>query len=106
MEGITDTKIDSEKVEIFYESIYRQGSSVSHFDAYSIKMLNLYRKNDQTILAPDPLFPAILALHNALFDIITTAEAVAAFDRMSDKEEWEKLLADWRRTAKNANFLD
>lgn len=106
LDGVTNSKIDAEKIEVFYESIYRQGSSVSHFDAYSIKMLNLYRKDGHVILAPDPLFPAILALHNALFDIITTAEATATFGRLSDKERWEGLLADWHKTAKNAGALE
>ena len=77
LSGITKSKIDAEKIEIFYESIYRQGSSVSHFDAYCIKMLNLYRRDGQAILAPDPLFPMILVLHNALFDLICAAEATA-----------------------------
>jgi len=71
--GVTGSNLDTETLKGFYSSIYRQGSSVSHYDLYSINMLGLHKSDTQLILAPDPALPIVLVMHCAMFDLIQCA---------------------------------
>ncbi len=104
--GFTKTKVDTQKIDVFYESIYRQGSSVSHFDAYSIKMLGLHRNGSQLILAPDPYFPIVLVLHNSLFDVIMCAEGATKFGCELSAKPWNDLVDRWWSATKETGILD
>lgn len=85
----------------FYVSIYQQFSSVSHCDMYAVSMLSLFKNPaGDRVLAPDPFFPAILCLHNALFDIVQCHEACAAYfpsDGISEHKEFLALSTEWER---------
>ncbi len=107
LDGISGTKIDNEKLAGFYESIYRQGSSVSHYDLYSLRMLGLYKTDEQVILAPDPLFPIVIVLHNALFDLIQAVETTAkASNGIEDAAPWTVLLMRWHAALKKTGILE
>lgn len=80
-----------------YTSIYRQFSSVAHFDMYSVSMLSFYKaKNEDVVLAPNPWWPSILSLHNSLFDLIQCAEALIGFHGCSELDQFDHLFREWR----------
>lgn len=47
-------------------------------------------------MAPDPNWPAMLCLHNALFDIIQCREATKGYFNVDDPE-YETLFEEWRQ---------
>ena len=104
--GITNTSLDKETLELLYDSIYRQGSSVAHFDMWSINMLSLHEKSGKIILAPDPYMPIMLVLHSALFDLIMSAEAAAKLEAFGEAEPWNRLCERWRSSVKRTGILD
>jgi hypothetical protein len=83
-----------------YTSVYRQFSSVSHFDMYAMRMLGFYKApSGVLVLAPDPSWPAVACLHTALFDLIQCYEAlVAFFDVKGDTAlaVFNDLFAEWK----------
>jgi hypothetical protein len=80
-----------------YTSIYRQFSSASHFDMYSMNMLALHRSAEgKFVLAPDPWWPAMLCLHTALFDLIQCAEVCKLVYGIERGNEWDRLFERWR----------
>lgn len=95
LEGITGSRLDHETLRWHYDSIYRQGSSVSHYDFYSINMLGLYEGPKGLVLAADPSLPIVAVLHCALFDLIQCSEALAKLERPAPVETWDKAIADW-----------
>jgi hypothetical protein len=82
----------------YYTSIYRQFSSVSHSDMYSMTLLGLHKMpdGDGVALAPDPWWPAILSLHTSLFDIIQCSEASALEYNVDRRSEWQALFERWK----------
>jgi hypothetical protein len=104
--GITKSAIDNETLSTLYESIYRQGSSVSHYDFYSIRMLDLYRAPDGTVaLAADPGTPIVTALHCALFDVIQCGEALAKIGRPESPPFWDYQLKGFWETVRETGIL-
>lgn len=95
LDGITGSHVDLEGLLSFYDSIYRQGSSVAHYDLYSINMLGLYEAPEGLVLAPDPYMPIVLALHCAIFDIIQCAESLAKAGVPAPADTLDKLAAEW-----------
>ena len=104
--GITGSVVDRETLLSFYDSIYRQGSSVSHYDLYSVNMLGLYDGPEELVLAPDPGMPIVLALHCALFDIVQCAEALVRAEAPAPAEAINVLIAEWWMYAKRTGLLD
>jgi hypothetical protein len=95
LNGITGSHIDRESLATLYDSIYRQGSSVAHYDLYSINMLGLHDGPDGVVLAPDPFMPIVVVLHCALFDIIQCSEALAKAGAPQSIETLNELIDDW-----------
>lgn len=104
--GITESAVDRETLLGFYDSIYRQGSSVSHYDLYSVNMLGLYDGGEGLVLAPDPGMPIVLALHCALFDIIQCAEALARAEASAPVNAMNALIAEWWTYVHRTGLLD
>lgn len=69
-------------------------------------MLNVYEQSGQKILAPDPFFPIVLSLQNALFDVIFTAEASQKLDCFGDEQAWVQLIQRWKLAIKRTGILD
>lgn len=105
LEGITGSRVDKESLLGFYDSIYRQGSSVAHYDLYSIHMLGLYDGPDGLALAPDPHMPIVLALHCALFDIIQCAEALTKADVPAPIGTLNAMVGDWWTFVRRTGIL-
>ena len=82
-------------------SIYQQFSSVSHYDMYGVKLLQLNKAKDSgVVLVPNPYWPAMLNLHNALFDIIQCHEACAAFYDVTDMAKFDTPSEKWEAEVK------
>jgi hypothetical protein len=96
MLGVGTTRLDRATLADLYTSVYAHFSSVTHYDFYSLSMLALYpSKHGPHVLAPDPKWPAILGVENALFDIIQCREATAAYFDSKDAETYSALYAEW-----------
>lgn len=104
--GITGSKVDREGISGLYDSIYRQGSSVAHYDLYSINMLGLYDSDSSLVLAPDPGLPIVTVLHCALFDIIQCAEALARADVPAPTQQADELIGLWWEYVQRTGLLD
>ncbi len=92
-----DTKLDAETLADLYTPIYRQFSSVSHFDAYGMQLLDLQKSPQaELVLAPDPWWPAILSSYDALFSLIQCHEALIAFYEKDSTEKFVELHDRWR----------
>jgi hypothetical protein len=104
--GITASRVDREKLFGFYDSIYRQGSSVAHYDLYSINMLGLHEGPGGLVLAPDPYMPIVLALHCAMFDMVQCAEALAKADVPAPAESLYGMVTEWWAFVRRTGMLD
>jgi hypothetical protein len=91
-----DTPLDQETLADLYTPVYRQFSSVTHFDAYGARMLGLHKASSgELVLAPDPWWPAILSMYDALFSLVQCHEALLAFYETERKERFSSLHARW-----------
>lgn len=104
--GITGSRVDKETLFSFYDSIYRQGSSVAHYDLYSINMLGLHKGPEGLVLGPDPYMPIVLVLHCSIFDIIQCAEALAKAGSPAQPKTLDELLSDWWDLVRRTGILD
>jgi hypothetical protein len=104
--GITGSRVDRETLFGFYDSIYRQGSSVAHYDLYSVNMLGLYEGPEGLVLAPDPYMPIVLVLHCAIFDIVQCAEALAKADVPAPVEALDAMVTEWWAFVRRTGMLD
>lgn len=91
----------------FYDSIYRQGSSVAHCDLSSINMLGLYQSPEGLVLAPDPHIPIelALALHCAIFDIVQCCEALARAGVPASVGLLDALVDEWWACVRRTGIL-
>jgi hypothetical protein len=106
LEGITNSKLDAETLRTLYDSIYRQGSSVSHYDLYSIQMLGVYEGPTGPVLAADPALPIVTVLHCALFDLIQCAEALAKLQVPAPPELWDTADEAWWKCVKQTGIME
>ena len=96
LKPLADLKLDQEGLADLYNPIYRQFSSVSHFDAYGAQILGLQRApSGDLVLAPDPLWPAILSMYDSLFSLIQCHEALIAFYDVDQKKQFSALHVRW-----------
>jgi hypothetical protein len=81
----------------FYTPIYRQFSSISHFDMYSMRFLGLHKAPEgPLVLAPDPWWPATLMSYTALFDLIQCSEATKLVHKLDRSSDWQALFDKWK----------
>jgi len=68
---------------------------------YGVSLIGLHKnKDDQFVLSPSPHWPAILNLHNALFDTIQCHEACVAFFGVKDISSYDELSRLWYELAR------
>lgn len=97
---LANTKLDIATLADLYLAVYRQFSSIAHYDLYGMRMLDLHPRPDgPLVLAPDPQWPAMLCLYNALFDLIQCHEALLAFFNVKGGETFSAMYADWNAKA-------
>jgi hypothetical protein len=93
---LADTLLAKERLATSYEAIYRQFSSVSHYDRYSIELLGLQKTPDGSLmLAAQPHWPALLVLKTALFDIIHCFEAAQVCHKKDAAEIFNSFFTEW-----------
>jgi hypothetical protein len=67
---IADTHLAKETLEHWYNAIYSQLSSVTHYDRFAIELLGLQISPDGVFPLPSQHWPRMLILQNCLFDLI------------------------------------
>jgi hypothetical protein len=93
---LADEPIAKEKLGSWYDNIYAQFSSVSHYDRYSIEMLKINKASDgRLILGTEPFWPRMLILQNAHFDIIQCFEAAHVCHKRDSAATFNAFLAEW-----------
>ncbi len=98
---LADKQVAKEGLAHWYESIYAQFSSVTHYDRYSIEILGLQPAPDgRLVLAAQPHWPGLLILQNCYFDIIQCFEAAQVCHRKDAADTFERLLAEWLSLSK------
>jgi hypothetical protein len=97
---LADEPIAKEKLGSWYDNIYAQFSSVSHYDRYSIEMLKINKASDgRLILGTEPFWPRMLILQNAHFDIIQCFEAAHVCHKRDSAATFNAFLAEWLSVA-------
>ena len=93
---IADTVLAKENLAHWYNSIYAQFSSVSHYDRYSIELLGLHKASDGSlVLSTQPHWPSLLTLQNTYFDIVQCFEAAQIAHKQDASAKFEAFLAEW-----------
>lgn len=97
----TELPIGRENMEFWYDPIYAQFSSVSHFDMYSIEMIGLHKAPDgKLVMAANQQWPSLLVLQNCMFDILQCFESAHAYYDVRKPEIFEGLYQQWFRLTK------
>jgi hypothetical protein len=98
---LAEKTVAKESLAHWYESIYSQFSSVSHYDRYSIEILGLHPAPDgRLVLAAQPHWPGLLILQNCYFDIIQCFEAAHVCHKQNAASTFELFLAEWLSLSK------
>ncbi|WP_156092660.1 DUF5677 domain-containing protein [Rhodovibrio salinarum] len=97
----SSTALDRQTLGDLYAPIYQQFSSVTHFDAYALNMIGLHKTpSDQLVLAPDPSWPAVLFMYDALFSLIQCHESLLAFYDIDCANKFDDLFRRWHEASK------
>jgi hypothetical protein len=97
---LADAELARESLAYWYQPIYVQFSSVTHYDMFSMNILELRRSpQDTLVLSPDPQWPAVLVIQNALFDLIQCFECVSAFHKKQTADDLLPLFDRWKHLA-------
>ena len=76
---IANNRVSREKFEPWYNAVYRQFSSMSHYDRFAVEMVKLLPvEGGKFELGLQPHWPQLLILYTALLDVIQCYEATAA----------------------------
>ena len=98
---ISDLPVAKELLATVYDTIYKQFSSVSHYDRFSLDLLALNRLDDgRAYLGYRPHWPGALILQNAHFDIIQCFEATSVCHKKDAGLIFNSFLAEWLTVAK------
>ena len=77
-------------------TIYRQFSSVSHYDRFSIELLGVQEFPDgKFVLGTRPHWHPLLVLQNAQFDIIQCFEAAHVCHKKDAAEIFNAYFTEW-----------
>jgi hypothetical protein len=91
--------VDKVTLSDLYGSVYAHYSSVSHYDFYAVRLLNIFQNTSgEYVLAADPFWPAMLVLQNCLFDIVQCREATAKLCEADDIAAFEDMYSIWDDT--------
>lgn len=98
---LADEHVAKEKLGHWYDGIYAQFSSVSHYDRYSLDLLAINKTPAGTLyLGAPPHWPRMLILQNAHFDIIQCFEAAHVCHKVEAGPIFNAFLAEWIAVAK------
>jgi hypothetical protein len=90
---IGDNLLSNEKLEKWYNAVYRQFSSVSHYDRFSIEMVSPRPyEDDSVVMGLQPHWPKLLILYTALLDIIQCRKATSVCFGQNTSIKFESLF--------------
>jgi hypothetical protein len=93
---LADEQVAKEKLGPWYNAIYKQFSSVSHYDRYSLELLAINKTaNGTQYLGAPPHWTPMVILQNALFDIIQCFEAARVFHSPDAAQVFNAFLMEW-----------
>jgi len=98
---LADEQVAKEKLGDWYDGIYKQFSSVSHYDRYSLDLLAINKTSRGTVYlgAPAHWTPMVI-LQNAHFDIVQCFEAAHVFHSRDAASIFNAFLLEWHALAK------
>lgn len=98
--SIAENHLSNRKLGQWYNSVYRQLSSISHYDRLSAKMIKPLPIEDGKIaLGLEAHWPKLLIVYTALLDIIQCYEATAVCFRQDTSIKFESLCLEWNTLA-------
>ena len=93
---IADNLLSKEKLEKWYNAAYRQFSSVSHYDRFSIEMVSPQPyEGDTVVMGLQPHWPKLLILYTVLLDIIQCYEVTSVCFEENTSIKFESLFLEW-----------
>jgi hypothetical protein len=93
---IADNLLSREKLEKWYNAVYRQFSSVSHYDRFSIEMVSPQPyEGDTVVMGLQPHWSKLLILYTVLLDIIQCYEATSVCFEQDTSIKFESLFLEW-----------
>ena len=99
-EGGEDNLLSREKLEPWYNAVYRQFSSVSHYDRFSVEMISPQPyEGDKVVMGLRPHWPKLLILYTALLDIMQCYEATSVCFGQDTSIKFESLFHEWVKLA-------
>lgn len=97
---ISQNHLSRYKLTPGYNSIYRQFSSISHYDRLSAEMIKpLLIEDGKVVLRLEPHWPKSLIVYTALLDIIQCYEATAVCFKRDTSIQFESLFFEWNTFA-------
>jgi hypothetical protein len=98
---LAEELVAKEGLARWYDAIYAQFSSVSHYDRYSIELMTIYKWPDgRSVLGAQPYWPRMLILQNTLFDIIQCFEAAHVCHKQDAASTFNSFFLEWFNLAK------
>jgi len=93
---ITDTPLARRGLASWYNSVYAQFSSVSHYDRFSIEMVRPEENKDGAIvLSFQPHWLPLLILYTAYLDMIQCSEVTQVCFKQQTSIKFESLFLEW-----------
>ena len=93
---ITDTPLAKRGLASWYNSVYAQFSSVSHYDRFSVEMVRPEENKDGTIvLSFQPHWLPLLILYTAYLDMIQCSEVTQVCFKQQTSIKFESLFLEW-----------
>lgn len=94
---IVDNFISKEKLEPWYNSVYRQFSSISHYDRLAVEMVGpTPMEEGKVVMSMQPHWPKVLILYLSLLDVIQCFEVTAACFLRDTAVQFESLFLEWK----------
>src|SRR5271168_3831133 len=93
---ITDNRLSKRKLQPWYNAVYRQLSSISHYDRFAVEMVKLLPiEDDKFALGFGSYWPKLLILYTTLLDIIECYEATTVCFQTDTSIEFESLFLEY-----------
>jgi hypothetical protein len=106
MHPLGRTPLAKQTLADLYGSVYRQFGSVSHFDMYSMRLVDLFpAPSGELVLAPDPWWPSFLCACTALFDLVQCYEAAVALHGAKEVSALDALFTEWETSSSRLTGL-
>ena len=93
---ITNNRLSKEKLQPWYNAVYRQLSSISHYDRFAVEMVKpLPIEDDKVVMGFAPYWPKLLILYTAFLDIIQCYEATTVCFQTDTSIKFKSLFLEW-----------